>query len=785
MSNWSIIESDVLTIILKYGDLQYAIRKSDIYYESYESYGILVTFNKFVYNKFVVNPAGTKPTCYMFDWKDCVFPVATDRDNLLEQLITMLQNGSDTKVQKNGTYVGQEPTLNFIEGSNITITAIDDPTNNKIDITIDASGGGGGLPPDGTYGDVVVSGAGTIWTITDDTSNQQVAVYEDGFIRGTRPRINFYDDGGPVSVTVADDSINNRVDIEITSTGIGTITSVTGTSPISSTGGTTPDISIQQASNTQSGYLSATDWNTFNNKGNGTVTSVGATSPITSSGGATPTISTSMATNKLIGRTTAGTGVMEEISIGTGLSLSGGTLSNSSPFTTPLTTKGDIYTRNASADTRLPVGLDTQVLLADSTTATGLKWGSNTTPPASGYYGAFQDNVTQTAVASNVGYAMILRTVDLSNGISVVTNGTDLTRITFANTGIYNLQFSSQFQNTDNVEHDVTIWLRLNGTDVAGSAGFVQVPKRKAAGAGNEGHVVISWNYVLSVVAGQYYELIWSTTDHTNVTMQFYAAGSPPPAAASVILTITQQSGIMAGTGITAINSLTGAAQTLVVGTSGSDFDISSSGTAHTFNLPTASATNRGALSSADWTTFNNKPISSWHYRKAGRWYIPSNNALAIESINNFINAIRYTAVIIDRDITVTQLGINVVTIAGAGNTCRIGIYSNDPTTTQPLNRLVDTGTLALDATGPKTVTGLAVVLTKGLYWFCYVSNATTGTIAAIANLNIPDVIGTQALNTGPITNYSQTFTYAALPATTGTLTNITAANSVCTYYGY
>ena len=60
--------------------------------------------------------------------------------------------------------------------------------------------------------------------------------------------------------------------------------------------------------------------------GTGTVTSVTATSPITSSGGTTPVISTSMATNKLIGRSTAGTGVMEEITVGTGLSLSGGTL---------------------------------------------------------------------------------------------------------------------------------------------------------------------------------------------------------------------------------------------------------------------------------------------------------------------------------------------------------------------------------------------------------------------------------------------------------------------------
>jgi len=58
---------------------------------------------------------------------------------------------------------------------------------------------------------------------------------------------------------------------------------------------------------------------------------------------------------------------------------------------------------------------------------------------------------------------------------------------------------------------------------------------------------------------------------------------------------------------ITSLNGLTGATQTFATGTTGTDFAISSAGTTHTFNLPTASATNRGALSSADWTTFNSK----------------------------------------------------------------------------------------------------------------------------------------------------------------------------------
>ena len=60
-------------------------------------------------------------------------------------------------------------------------------------------------------------------------------------------------------------------------------------------------------------------------------------------------------------------------------------------------------------------------------------------------------------------------------------------------------------------------------------------------------------------------------------------------------------------TGLTALNGLTTQVQSFATGTSGTDFGISSATSTHTFNLPTASATNRGALSNTDWSTFNGK----------------------------------------------------------------------------------------------------------------------------------------------------------------------------------
>lgn len=112
-----------------------------------------------------------------------------------------------------------------------------------------------------------------------------------------------------------DGTISNPLTVVGGGGGGGTWGSITGT--LSDQTDLQTALNAKYDASNPSGYTSNT----------GTVTSVGTAGLI--SGGTittTGTITTSMATNKLVGRGTAGTGVMEEITLGTGLSLSGTTL---------------------------------------------------------------------------------------------------------------------------------------------------------------------------------------------------------------------------------------------------------------------------------------------------------------------------------------------------------------------------------------------------------------------------------------------------------------------------
>ena len=147
-------------------------------------------------------------------------------------------------------------------------------------------------------------------------------------------------------------------------------------------------------------------------------------------------------------------------------------------------------------------------------------------------YGAFQSGVDQTAVV-NTATAMTFNVTDYSNDVSVVSNS----RITVVNSGVYNLQWSGQFENVDTQLHDASVWIRVNGADVVGSNSLTSVPNKHG---GVNGHTIAAWNYFVQLNAGDYVQLMWSTDD-AQVSLQYYAAGTSPtrPTTASVIATLS------------------------------------------------------------------------------------------------------------------------------------------------------------------------------------------------------------------------------------------------------
>jgi len=151
-------------------------------------------------------------------------------------------------------------------------------------------------------------------------------------------------------------------------------------------------------------------------------------------------------------------------------------------------------------------------------------------------YGSFADTTDQTAVA-NTATVMTFNTTDFSNGISIVTSGGLASRFTVENAGIYNFQWSGQFQNTDAQEHDISVWVRKNGTDVVGSTGLVGIPSTHG---GINGHTIAGWNFLFSLAANDYIELYWSTPN-TGVSIQAYPASTTPtrPTTSSLVATMT------------------------------------------------------------------------------------------------------------------------------------------------------------------------------------------------------------------------------------------------------
>ena len=147
-------------------------------------------------------------------------------------------------------------------------------------------------------------------------------------------------------------------------------------------------------------------------------------------------------------------------------------------------------------------------------------------------YGAFSSDVSQSTTI-NTTTLLTLNTTDYSNSVSIVNS-----QMTVAKAGIYNLQFSAQIQNLDNAPQDVYMWLRKNGVDIVGSTGVIGMPARK--NVGDPSHDIKGWNYFLSMNAGDYVEIWWSTTNIAVTIPTYVASGSPTkPSTQSVVATMS------------------------------------------------------------------------------------------------------------------------------------------------------------------------------------------------------------------------------------------------------
>lgn len=125
---------------------------------------------------------------------------------------------------------------------------------------------------------------------------------------------------------------------------------------------------------------------------------------------------------------------------------------------------------------------------------------------------------------------------------TTITGRTD-SKIVVDQSGLYNLQFSAQYVNTDSQAHDIAIWLTVNGVNVADSNTVFTVPSKHGAVDGHLGAVL---NYFQELQAGDYVEILWHSDDPAVYIEYIPVATNPTrPAAPSLIVTVSFVSSIL------------------------------------------------------------------------------------------------------------------------------------------------------------------------------------------------------------------------------------------------
>lgn len=141
-------------------------------------------------------------------------------------------------------------------------------------------------------------------------------------------------------------------------------------------------------------------------------------------------------------------------------------------------------------------------------------------------YGTFYDTTNQTQAAANVALPVTFDTTAENYGISLLTSS----QIQVTKAGVYQIRFSVQLDNSGGGTFHAHLWLRVNGVDVPATAGKVVV-------SGPTDEKVVGWSYLLTMSAGDYFEIMWSVSD-TQIYLLHEAAAAPVPEIPSVRLNV-------------------------------------------------------------------------------------------------------------------------------------------------------------------------------------------------------------------------------------------------------
>jgi hypothetical protein len=194
----------------------------------------------------------------------------------------------------------------------------------------------------------------------------------------------------------------------------------------------------------------------------------------------------------------------------------------------------DIKLLGTITDGNTSIGTPGQVLTA---TGGNVLW-EDAEAAFTSYRGSFYSLVDQTLTAPNTAKAIILGSTDVAatNGVSITSDGANLTRITFAHAGVYNVVFSAQLENAAGSSQTASFWLRKNGLILADN---VPDTNGKVELQGGTNHAMAAWNYFIDVNAGDFIHLMFAATS-TNISLVHDAASGPSPATPSVIVTVNK-----------------------------------------------------------------------------------------------------------------------------------------------------------------------------------------------------------------------------------------------------